>query len=215
MAIDIDDVVVTRAGTELHVRHGGERAVVTIDALGDAAVAAAIEAMDARLAAGAPLTDATNAATSIRDIARRCERRVTPSGLLVLDDRDAVTPADVRRSLQVVAGLVRGTDARSFVVAGELATDPADWFEDHDALGRVVVRLDISQLVVVGHGARHLHNAAGLEGSWDGESLLVETVDQAYDFLHDRVRSGDVVLVTSGGVTDLAALVHRLTEVTA
>ncbi|HET8957275.1 MAG TPA: hypothetical protein VFM95_02340 [Microcella sp.] len=215
MAVTVDDVIVSRDGTTIHLRSGDDRAVVVIDAIGDAAVTAAIDAVDARLAAGAPLADATTAAASIRDIPRRCERRVTPSGLLVLDDRDAATAAEVRRSLQVVAGLTRGTDARSFVVAGELVTEPAEWFDDHDALGRVVVRLDIAQLIVIGYGARHLHNAAGLEGSWDGESLLVATADEAYASLHDRVRSGDVVLVTGGGVSDLSTLVDRLTEVAA
>lgn len=213
MSVLVDDVIVSRDGTELHLRVGAERAVLRIDAIGDPAVAAAIEAVDARLATGAPLAAGLDAAAGIRDVVRRCERRVSPAGVLVLDDRDAVTAADVRRSLQVVAGLTRGTDARSFVVAGELVTDTVDWFEEHDALGRVVVRLDIAQLVVVGQGARHLHNAAGLEGSWDGESLLVDTLDEAYAFLHARVRAGDVVLVTAGGVTDLAPILDRLTEV--
>lgn len=211
MGVVVDDQVVTRSGTELFLRHGDERATLRIDAIGDPAVADAIAAVDARLATGAPLASALDAAARIRDHARRCERHETADGILVLDDRDAVSAADVRRSLQVLAGIVRGTQARSFAVAGELVTEPANWFEEHDALGRVVVRLDVSQLIVIGHGARHLHNAAGLEGSWDGESLLAATVDEAYAGLRDRVRAGDVVLVTGGGVTDLAPVVERLT----
>lgn len=215
MAITVDDVIVSRAGTLLHVRHGAERAEILIDALGQPAVDAAIHAMDARLASGATLADALDASTSIRDVARRCERIATPGELLLLDDRDAVTPADVRRSLQVLAGLARCTDSRSFAVVGELETEPTDWFEAHDALGRIVVRLDISQLIVVGRGARHLHNAAGLEGSWDGESLLVDTADEAYASVRERVRAGDIVLVTAGGRTELGPLVDRLIGVAA
>jgi UDP-N-acetylmuramyl pentapeptide synthase len=207
----VDDVVVSRAGTELRVRHGLERGRVQIDALGEAAVSAAIELMDARLAAGATLPNALDAARSIREVPRRCARVAAPGDLLVLDDRDAATADDVRRSLQVLAGLTRGTHARSFAVIGELATEPVDWFEAHDALGRIIVRLDVSQLIVIGHGARHLHNAAGLEGSWDGESLLVDSAAEAYAGLRDRVRAGDVVLVTGGGRTDLAPLLEHLT----
>ena len=210
MALMVDDVIVSRAGSLVHVRHGDQRAEVLIDALGETAVDSAIQAMDARLATGETLADALGAATSIRDVPRRCARIAAPGELLVLDDRDAVTAAEVRRSLQVLAGLTRGTSARSFAVVGELDTQPADWFEAHDALGRIVVRLDVSQLVVIGHGARHLHNAAGLEGSWDGESLLVDSVDEAYAGLRDRVRAGDIVLVTGGGRTDLGPLVDRL-----
>ncbi|MFN3707965.1 glutamate ligase domain-containing protein [Microcella sp.] len=210
MAVTVDDVIASRAGTVLSLRHGEERAEVTIDALGEVAVDAAIRAIDDRIADGATLADALEAAASIRDVPRRCARLTAPDDILVIDDRGAVTPAEVRRSLQVLAGLTRGTAARSFAVVGELETEPADWFEAHDALGRIVVRLDVSQLIVIGHGARHLHNAAGLEGSWDGESLLVDTADEAYAGLRDRVRAGDTVLVTGGGRTDLTPIVDRL-----
>lgn len=210
MGLILDDAIVSRAGTLLRVRHGGERAEVHIDALGEVAVDAAIRAVDARLADGATLADALGAATSIRDAPRRCARVTAPGDLFLLDDRDAVTPSEVRRSLQVLAGLTRGTSARSFAVVGELETEPADWFDAHDALGRIVVRLDVSQLIVVGHGARHLHNAAGLEGSWDGESLLVDSAEEAYAGLRDRVRAGDIVVVTGGGRTDLTPVVDRL-----
>ena len=37
-------------------------------------------------------------------------------------------------------------------------------------------------------GARHIHAAAGLEGSWDGESVLVPDLDAAYDLLRERTR---------------------------
>ena len=39
--------------------------------------------------------------------------------------------------------------------------------------------------------------AAGLEGSWDGESIFVDDVDEAYDLLDGELRDGDVVLVKS------------------
>ncbi len=41
------------------------------------------------------------------------------------------------------------------------------------------VRLNISQLVVVGEGARPIHMGAAHEGSWDGESIVVPDVDEA------------------------------------
>ena len=72
------------------------------------------------------------------------------------------------------------------------------------------MRLDISQLIVVGHGARHVHNAAGLEGSWNGESMLVDSADEAYDVLRTRVDQEDVMLVTGASRTPLASLVDRL-----
>lgn len=210
MAVVVDDVVTRVTGTEVHVRAGDERAIVTLDAVGPETVDRAIAMMDARLASGASLTDAIGAAAEVRDEPGRCARSTTSDGVVVLDDRAASTPAEVRRSLQVVAAIVRDTGTRSIVVAGPLDTEPAAVFEEHDALGRIIVRLDISQLIVVGHEARHLHMAAGLEGSWDGESVLVDDTDGAYAGVRAVVREGDVVLVTGGGRTDLGPLVDRL-----
>jgi len=74
------------------------------------------------------------------------------------------------------------------------------------------VRLNIQKLIVVGHGARHIHNAAGLEGSWDGESMLVATADEAYDRIRDDLRAGDVVLVKSSKSANLRFLGDRIGE---
>jgi UDP-N-acetylmuramoyl-tripeptide--D-alanyl-D-alanine ligase len=73
-----------------------------------------------------------------------------------------------------------------------------------------VVRLNVGQLIVVGEGARHIHNAAGLEGSWDGESQLTSTADSAYDLLREDLRAGDIVLVGSSGLMPLESITARL-----
>jgi UDP-N-acetylmuramoyl-tripeptide--D-alanyl-D-alanine ligase len=74
------------------------------------------------------------------------------------------------------------------------------------------VRLNIAKLVAVGNGARHIQSAAGLEGSWDGESVIVANNDQAYDLLRDEIRGGDVVLVKAAASVDLGSLGDRLIE---
>ncbi|MEP6478849.1 MAG: UDP-N-acetylmuramoylalanyl-D-glutamate--2,6-diaminopimelate ligase, partial [Rhodoglobus sp.] len=84
--------------------------------------------------------------------------------------------------------------------------------EEHDRIGRLVVRLNVQKLVVIGPLARHIHNAAGLEGSWDGESVLVGDVNEAYDLLCDELREGDVVLVKSSGSEGLQHLGERVAE---
>lgn len=210
MAVAVDDVVTRRDGTEVHLRSGDERATLMLDAVGPETVDRAIAMMDAQLASGASLTEAIASAAELRDEPGHCERSTTADGVVVLDARAAQTPAEVRRSLQTVAAIVRDTGTRSIVVAGPLDTEPAAVFEEHDALGRIIVRLDISQLIVIGHDARHLHMAAGLEGSWDGESVLVDDIDGAYAGVRAAVREGDVVLVTGGGRLDLGPLMDRL-----
>jgi UDP-N-acetylmuramyl pentapeptide synthase len=178
-----------------------------LNAVGTAAVDTAVARLAELLDGGVSLTDAVDRVTRESvDVPGRTSRHVLPNGALVLNDTQASTALDVRASLRVLADLTR-EQGRSIAVLGELASDPADWFDDHDALGRIIVRLDVSQLIVIGEGARHIHNAAGLEGS-----ILVETLEQAYDVVRAQVDEGDVVLVSAASRTPLASLVERLVE---
>lgn len=211
-ALTIDDVVHRLDGSRLLLRAGDQQVELALDAVGQAAVDEAIAIVEEGLRAGLPLDAAArSAAQRVTDIPGRTARRQLANGAMLLDDTAAATALDVRASLRVLADIVRDR-SRSIVVLGELATEPADWFDDHDALGRIVVRLDVSQLIVVGEGARHIHNAAGLEGSWDGESILVGTLEQAYDVVRAQVDEGDVVLVSAASQTPLRDLVDRLLE---
>ena len=105
-----------------------------------------------------------------------------------------------------------GARRRSLAVLGEMAELGEYAREEHDRIGRLAVRLDIRQLVVVGDAARHIHAAAGLEGSWDGESVFVPDADAAYDVLREVVRPGDIVLVKSSNSAGLRLLGDRLAE---
>ncbi|TPX02106.1 UDP-N-acetylmuramoylalanyl-D-glutamate--2,6-diaminopimelate ligase, partial [Schumannella luteola] len=49
-----------------------------------------------------------------------------------------------------------------------------------------------------------------LEGSWDGESVLVADIDAAYDVLREQLRPGDIVLVKSSKSAGLRFLGDRL-----
>lgn len=130
-------------------------------------------------------------------------------GILVINDAAEATPSTAATALKVLAEL--GLDgSRTIAVLGELSDVGEEWREEHDRIGRIVVRLNIAKLVVVGDGARHIHNAAGLEGSWDGESVLVATPEEAYDLLREDLRDGDVVLVKSSADAGLGRLGDRL-----
>jgi UDP-N-acetylmuramyl pentapeptide synthase len=208
----VDDVVHRLDGAVVQVRLGDETADLTLNAVGSAAVDSAVAQLTDLVAAGMPLAEAVDTvARASTDLPGRTARRSLPNGAILLDDTEARSALDVRASLRVLADLTRG-GGRSFAVLGELESEPAEWFDDHDALGRIIVRLDVTQLVVVGNGARHIHNAAGLEGSWDGESILVDTLEQAYDVVRAQVDEGDVVLVSAASRTPLTQLVERLLE---
>ncbi len=211
MTVVVDDVRHTLEGAVIDVRHGDEAGTIRLEALGDAVVDAALTTLESALAAGGAWADALAAASRTAEIPGRCRRIPLGNGALLLDDTAARTRHEVDRSLKVLADAARGR-TRSLAVLGELDSEPAEWFDDHDGLGRLVVRLDVSQLIVVGHGARHTATAAGLEGSWDGESVLVADLDEAYAVLRSHLRPGDALLISAAARTPLADLVDRLTQ---
>jgi UDP-N-acetylmuramoyl-tripeptide--D-alanyl-D-alanine ligase len=82
----------------------------------------------------------------------------------------------------------------------------------HVELGRFVVRLDISHLVVVGPDAGGIHAGAVLEGSWGDESVHVDDVGAAVALLSEQVGPGDVVLVKASRSAGLERVAAALLE---
>jgi UDP-N-acetylmuramoyl-tripeptide--D-alanyl-D-alanine ligase len=83
---------------------------------------------------------------------------------------------------------------------------------EHDALGRLAVRLDVSRVVAVGEPARPIHHGASLEGSWDGESSWVPDPDAAVALLRGELRPGDVVLVKASRAVGLERVALALAD---
>ena len=205
-----DDLVASAAGTSFTLISGGERRTVTLKILGEHHVMNALAAIAATRELGIPLDAALEAIESVTRAERwRMEVLHPGGGITVVNDAYNASPDSTAAALKTLAQLVDPSQ-RSVAVLGEMTElgDVAD--EEHDRIGRLVVRLNIQKLVVVGHGARHIHNAAGLEGSWDGESVLVATADEAYDLLRGELREGDVVLVKSSKSAGLRFLGDRL-----
>jgi UDP-N-acetylmuramoyl-tripeptide--D-alanyl-D-alanine ligase len=90
---------------------------------------------------------------------------------------------------------MRDVKGRAFAVLGAMGELGDMAGDEHDALGRLAVRLGVDRLIAVGPAARRIHLAASLEGSWDGESAWVADVDEAVAAVAAVVRPNDVVLV--------------------
>ena len=160
----------------------------------------ALTAIEAELAAGAAL-----------DVAIGSHLRTSrdASGALVIDDTGASDRDGMAAALRFLAQ-VTGESIRSVAVLGEFDSPDGDALEEHDYIGRLVVRLNVAQLVAVGHAARHIQSAAGLEGSWDGESVIVDGPQEAYDLLRGQLRENDVVLVKASTRAGLGQLAEQL-----
>jgi UDP-N-acetylmuramoyl-tripeptide--D-alanyl-D-alanine ligase len=104
---------------------------------------------------------------------------------------DASIPA-LRAGLRDLAVASEGKRRRTFAVLGAV---PGASGEELMDVGRFVVRLDISALVVVGD-AGLVHAGAVLEGSWGSESRHVPSAAEALLLLREEVMADDVVLVS-------------------
>ena len=210
-----DDLRATASGTSFVISIGSEHRPVRLRILGEHHVMNALATLAVANELELPL-DQTIADLESVPRAERWRMEVLPrtDGVVVINDAYNASPDSMAAALKTLAQIVV-PGQRSVAILGEMAELGEYADEEHDRIGRLVVRLNIQKLVVVGHGARHIHNAAGLEGSWDGESVLVGTPDEAYDLISGELRAGDVVLVKSSKAANLRFLGDRIGEVQA
>jgi len=210
-----EDVRMSLSGTSFDLVVEEDRFPVHLQILGEHHVYNALAAITAVRELGIPLDRSIAALETVPRAERwRMERFETPQGITVINDAYNASPDSMAAALRTLAQLAGDTGRRSVAILGEMA-ELGEYAEDeHDRIGRLAVRLDIKKLVVVGSGARHIHLAAGLEGSWDGESVLIATTDEAFAYLQDELRPSDVVLIKSSKSAQLRFLGDRLAGVT-
>jgi UDP-N-acetylmuramoyl-tripeptide--D-alanyl-D-alanine ligase len=137
-------------------------------------------------------------------------------GVTVIDDAYNANPDSMRAGLQALAWIARGGSGaahrRSWAVLGEMAELGEDAISEHDRIGRLAVRLDVSRLIVVGTGRSMsaMHHGAVMEGSWGGEAAFVDDADAALTLLRAELQPGDVVLVKASNAAGLGALADSL-----
>ncbi len=169
----------------------------------------------ATVAAGIALgLDFAAAARSLDGVALdskwRMEVTVTDDGITVINDAYNANPESMAAGLRALASMGRGHT--TWAVLGEMRELGDSSLTEHDAIGRLCVRLNISRLVAVGEGARTVHMGAAHEGSWGRESSFVPDVDAAIALLRDEVRPGDYVLVKASRAVGLEKVAQALLE---
>ncbi len=196
------------------VRSGGESAEVRLQLSGEHHVGNALSAAAIALECGLPLPDIASALSHARPLSRwRMELTERADGVLIVNDTYNANPESMRSALKALAGMGRaGTGRRTWAVLGPMAELGPDAMAEHDTIGRLAVRLDISRLVAVGEPARPIAHGAALEGSWNGESAWVPDLDAAFALLHAELRSGDVVLLKASRSARLERLAQLLVD---
>lgn len=115
-----------------------------------------------------------------------------PDGVTVLPACAEDTTSGAREALRDLAVLAHDTGRRSWAVVGPVAGAGP---EEHDALGRLAVRLNVGRLVALGDAAGAVHAGAVLEGSWGEESVHAPDAASAAAHLAAELRPGDLVLL--------------------
>ena len=208
-ASDVSLDALARPRFTLHWQGSAKPVQLTLS--GEHQVANALAATAFALAAGIDLADIVAVLESYRPASKwRMEVTERADGVTIVNDAYNANPESMRAALKALAAMGQGR--RTWAVLGEMREIGDVSVDEHDALGRLAVRLDISKLVAVGEGARPVHLGAAHEGSWGDESTWVPDVEAAITLLRDQVRPGDIVLVKASRSIGLEAVAAALLE---
>ncbi len=204
---------VARPRFTLHA--GGVETDISLAVHGDHQVSNALCAAAVALECGASGAQVAAALAGAGPVSQhRMHVTTRDDGVTVIDDAYNANPDSMLAGLKSLAWMARqGTETRrSWAVLGEMAELGDDAISEHDRIGRLAVRLDISRLIVVGTGRSMsaMHHGAVMEGSWGGEATMVADADAALALLRAELRQGDVVLVKASNAAGLGTLAEAL-----
>ncbi|MGW8565792.1 UDP-N-acetylmuramoyl-tripeptide--D-alanyl-D-alanine ligase [Isoptericola sp. NPDC055881] len=196
-ATDVEVDASGRARFGLVGQVGADASPVELRLVGAHHVSNALAAAAAVLALGGTVADVAAGLSRATPVSpHRMAVTERPDGVTVVDDAYNANPDSMRAALRTLA-VMAGRTRRSVAVLGEMLELGDGARAAHDAIGRLVVRLNVKLLVVVGDGAYHIHEGALQEGSWGEESVFVPDLDAAREVLAESLEPGDVVLVKS------------------
>ena len=205
------EISLSKVGTSF-VLHwpDGESTPVQLSILGEHHILNALAAAAVSSLLGATKSQIVGALEAMELAERwRMQRFVRADGVTVINDSYNASPDSMKAALQTLAQLGR-MGSRTIAVLGEMAELGEYSRHEHDSIGRLVVRLNIDQLVVVGDAAKLIHMGATQEGSWDGESQFFPSIAEALEYLRGILADGDTVLVKSSKSANLRFLGDEL-----
>lgn len=190
---------------------GGQEVVVRLGVHGEHQAFNLAAALGVAVALGLDFSRAAAALEGVSlDSRWRMEVSRTAAGVTVINDAYNANPESMAAGLRALAVMGRGHT--TWAVLGEMRELGDAALSEHDAIGRLCVRLNISRLIAVGDGARPIHMGAAHEGSWGQESMFVPDVQTAIDVIREQVQPGDFVLVKASRAVGLERVAQALLE---
>ncbi|MFC4499025.1 MULTISPECIES: UDP-N-acetylmuramoyl-tripeptide--D-alanyl-D-alanine ligase [Streptomyces] len=183
---------------------------VTMRLYGEHHVSNALAAAAVAHELGMSVTEIATALSEAGSLSRwRMEVTERPDGVTIVNDAYNANPESMRAALRALAAMGKGR--RTWAVLGKMAELGDEALAEHDAVGRLAVRLNVSKLVAVGGlEAAWLQLGAYNEGSWGEESVHVSDAQAAIDLLRSELRPGDVVLVKASRSVGLESVAQAL-----
>lgn len=207
LGLGATDVESTIDGTTWTLHRGEESWPVRMRILGEHHVMNALAALSVADALGIDLPSAIAAIESMPRAERwRMELLQPDEGFTVINDAYNASPDSMAAGLRSLAHVARLAGARSVAVLGAMTELGDEAATEHARVGELVVRLGIDRLVVVGEGAKAIHDSAELESSFGQDTTWVATADEAEALLRSTLEPGDVVLTKSSNSAGLTAL---------
>ncbi|KEF20203.1 UDP-N-acetylmuramoyl-tripeptide--D-alanyl-D-alanine ligase [Streptomyces rimosus] len=190
---------------------------VTMRLYGEHHVSNALAAAAVAHELGMPVDEIAAALSEAGTLSRwRMEVTERADGVTVVNDAYNANPESMRAALRALVAMgeaSKTTGGRTWAVLGEMAELGGESLAEHDAVGRLVVRLNVSKLVAVGgREAAWLDMGAKNEGSWGEESVHVSDAQAAIDLLRSELRPGDVVLVKASRSVGLERVAAALLD---
>jgi UDP-N-acetylmuramoyl-tripeptide--D-alanyl-D-alanine ligase len=197
------------------LRTAGGEVDVQLAVHGEHQVSNALCAAAVALECGASLEQVAAALAVAGPVSKhRMQVATRDDGVTVINDAYNANPDSMRAGLKALVAIASEAPEkrRSWAVLGEMAELGDDAISEHDRIGRLAVRLDVSRLIVVGTGRSMsaMHHGAVMEGSWGSESTMVADADAALALLRAELQAGDVVLVKASNAAGLGALADAL-----
>jgi len=186
-------------------------AAVALGLYGEHHVGNALAVAAVALVVGMTLQDVATALGEARPLSRwRMEVHERADGVTIINDAYNANPDSMRAALKTLA--IMGKGRRTWAVLGEMRELGPGSTTEHEALGRLAVRLNVSRVVAVGERTQPIHSGTQRKGSNGEGSTWVQDIDAAYELLQQELRPGDVVLIKSSHDAGLRWLGDRLVD---
>ncbi|MFT2020344.1 UDP-N-acetylmuramoyl-tripeptide--D-alanyl-D-alanine ligase [Streptomyces sp. 796.1] len=188
---------------------------VTMRLYGEHHVSNALAAAAVAHALGMPAPEIARALSEAGQLSRwRMEVTERADGVTIVNDAYNANPESTRAALRALVAMGsahRAQGGRTWAVLGQMAELGEESLAEHDAVGRLVVRLNVSKLVAVGgREAAWIDMGAKNEGSWGEESVHVSDAQAAVELLRRELRPGDIALVKASRSVGLERVAMEL-----